>query len=174
MRFERIVRRALFPNAWRRQTARHQTSRLPPVILSASEGSRCVPIVAHKLVNTGRREGTLDDIPERGGERRLRRPGSSRHWAHALDYGQAVRCSLNGQAMLAYEPDLRFLCRNRTSSAHRAGWFRGSYICCLSAAVVDAFKNERRHDDKTGEPPCGRSPVVWFSIPRGCKIPCVN
>ncbi len=34
-----------------------------------------------------------------------------------------------------------------------------------AAAVVDAFKNERRHDDKTGEPPCGRSPVVWFSIP---------
>ena len=65
------------------------------------------------------------------GFRRLWRPGSSRHWAHALGYGQAVRCSLNGQAMLAYEPDLRFLCRNRTSSAHRAGRFRGSYICCL-------------------------------------------
>ena len=45
------------------------------------------------------------------------------------------------------------------------GW-RRKYIRCLSAAVVDAFKNERRHDDKTGEPPCGRSPVVWFFIPQ--------
>ena len=45
------------------------------------------------------------------------------------------------------------------------GW-RRKYIRCLSAAVVDAFKNERRHDDKTEESPCGRSPVVWFFIPR--------
>jgi hypothetical protein len=41
------------------------------------------------------------------------------------------------------------------------GW-RRKYIRCLSAAVVDAFKNERRHDDKTEESPCRRSPVVWF------------
>ena len=45
------------------------------------------------------------------------------------------------------------------------GW-RHKYIRCLSAAVVDALKNERRHDDKTEESPCGRSPVVWFFIPR--------
>ena len=31
-------------------------SRLPPVILSASEGSRYLPIVTQKLVNTSRRE----------------------------------------------------------------------------------------------------------------------
>ena len=43
---------------------------------------------------------------------------------------------------------------------------RRKYIRCLSAAVVDTFKNERRHDDTTGEPPCGRSPVVWFFIPQ--------
>ena len=51
------------------------------------------------------------------------------------------------------------------AEGYGGGW-RRKYIRCLSAAVVDAFKNERRHDDKTGEPPCGRSPVVWFSIPR--------
>ena len=45
------------------------------------------------------------------------------------------------------------------------GW-RRKYLHCLSAAVVDAFKNERRHDDKTEESSCGRSPVVWFFIPR--------
>ena len=45
------------------------------------------------------------------------------------------------------------------------GW-RRKYIRCLSAAVVDAFKNERRHDDKTEESSCRRSPVVWFFIPR--------
>ena len=52
-----------------------------------------------------------------------------------------------------------------TAEGYGGGW-RRKYIRCLSAAVVDAFKNERRHDDKTGEPPCGRSSVVWFSIPR--------
>ena len=51
------------------------------------------------------------------------------------------------------------------AEGYGGGW-RRKYIRCLSAAVVDAFKNERRHDDKTGEPPCGRSSVVWFSIPR--------
>ena len=71
---------------------------------------------------------------KQGGSGALRRPGSSRLRAGALGYGQAVRCSLNGQAMLAYEPDLRFLCRNRTSSAHRAGWFKGE-LCMLPAAA---------------------------------------
>ena len=47
----------------------------------------------------------------------------------------------------------------------RAG-SKGSYKCGLPAAVVGAFKNERRHDDKIEESPCGRSPVVWFFIPR--------
>ncbi len=28
--------------------------------------------------------------------------------------------------------------------SHRAGWFRGEYVCCLSAAVVGAFKNEMK------------------------------
>ena len=37
----------------------------------------------------------------------------------------------------------------------RAG-SEGSYKCGLPAAVVGAFKNERRHDDKTIQPPCGR------------------
>lgn len=72
----------------------------------------------------------LTGIPEsKKGSGALRRPGSSRHRAGALGYGQAVRCSLNGQAMLAYEPDLRFLCRNRTSSARNRlrlpGRFKG-------------------------------------------------
>ena len=43
--------------------------------------------------------------------------------------GQAIRCSLSGQAMLAYEPDLLFLCRNSTGSARDRlrlpGWFKG-------------------------------------------------
>lgn len=60
----------------------------------------------------------------------------------ALGYGQAVRCSLNGQAMLAYEPDLRFLCRNRTSSARNRlrlpGWFKGK-CCMLPLAAYKIF-----------------------------------
>ena len=82
---------------------------------------------------------------KQGGSGALRRPGSSRLRAGALGYGQAVRCSLNGQAMLAYEPDLRFLCRNRTGSAHRAGWFRGSYICCLRQRPM----SESEHNPST-------------------------
>ena len=65
----------------------------------------------------------------------------------ALGYGQAVRCSLNGQAMLAYEPDLRFLCRNRTSSARRAGWFKGEYVRLsrLTCPVGSSARNALAH-----------------------------
>ena len=39
-----------------RRNVTYFPSRLPPVILSASEGSRYLPIVTQKLVNTSRRE----------------------------------------------------------------------------------------------------------------------
>ena len=80
---------------------------------------------------TGRHQMTDALFPKAKGFTRLTARGVKPPSGFALGYGQAVRCSLNGQAMLAYEPDLRFLCRNRTSSAHRAGWFRGEYLCCL-------------------------------------------
>ena len=47
-------------------------------------------------------------IPVRKRVQAPSRPGSSRHWAHAL---------------------------GGSGSAHRAGWFRGSYECCLRQRV---------------------------------------
>ena len=77
-----------------------------------------------------------------------------------LGYGQAVRCSLNGQAMLAYEPDLRFLCRNRTSSARERlrlpGWFKGGdYMPPVAAALPMAAKTFT-----TGLAPAGNAPLL--------------
>ena len=40
-----------------------------------------------------------------------------------------------------------------SDSAHRAGWFRGSYNCRLRWRWWAPLHNERRHDDKTVKPP---------------------
>ena len=78
---------------------------------------------------TIRRQTSEGSIPEGKRVQVPLVPGFKPPSGCALGYGQAVRCSLNGQAMLAYEPDLRFLCRNRTSSARNrlrlSGWFKG-------------------------------------------------
>ena len=60
------------------------TSRLPPVILSDSEGSRCLPLLTLMPINTSRREDIRPSgdrhqktvFPKARGFRRLRRPGS--------------------------------------------------------------------------------------------------
>ena len=97
-----------------------------------SEGSRDKTLVSFSLVTASWREDGIGKTGRRwrgrlcrrvvfagaqgadgeivflnaGGFRRLRRPGSSRHRADALD---------------------------GSGSAHRAGWFKGSYKYCLSA-----------------------------------------
>ena len=53
-----IVLGAMNIYAASRQNVTYFPSCLPPVILSASEGSRYLPIVTQKLVNTSRQEGT--------------------------------------------------------------------------------------------------------------------
>ena len=78
----------------------------------SAECAQYAEIVTHWPVNTGPREDVKTVIravlPEARGFRRLRRPGSSRHGADAL---------------------------GGSGSAHRAGWFRGSYECCLRQRV---------------------------------------
>ena len=106
-----------------------------------------------------------------------RRPGSGRYWGFRPS-APLVRPG-NGFAFLAGSEGREKVLKIDGAFAPRVlrfdspfgaegcgGGWRRKYIRCLSAAVVDAFKNERRHDDKTEESPCRRSPVVWFFIPR--------
>ena len=73
-------------------------------------------------------------FPEARGFRRLRRPGSSRHGADAL---------------------------GGSGSAHRAGWFRGSYVVSLRREAV--FSKARG-----GRPPlAGRGSALRFREGRG-------
>ena len=106
-------------------------------------------------------------FPKAGRFRRLWRPGSSRH---GTPVPPAERAGSEGREKVlkidgAFAPRVLKFDSGCAAEGYGGGW-RRKHIRCLSAAVVDAFKNERRHDDKTGEPPCGRSSVVWFSIPR--------
>ena len=96
---------------------------------------------------TIRRQTSENSILERKRVQAPLVPGFKPPSGCALGYGQAVRCSLNGQAMLAYEPDLRFLCRNRTSSARRAGWFKGEYVRLsrLTCPVGSSARNALAH-----------------------------